>query len=54
MIDGVLIKNLSQAFTLFREVRLFDKSTYLVSKFKEIAKKKSTNFNFRTISKFST
>ena len=41
MIDGVLIKNLSQAFTLFREVRLFDKSTYLVSKFKEIAKKRA-------------
>ena len=35
LIDGTLIKSLNQAFTLFKEVRLFDKSNYLIKKFKD-------------------
>lgn len=35
LIDGTLIKSLNQVFTLFREVRLFDKSNYLIKKFKD-------------------
>lgn len=36
-IDGKLIKSLNQAFTLFKEVRLFDKSNYLVKTFKQFS-----------------
>ena len=40
-IDGKLIKSLNQAFTLFKEVRLFDKSNYLVKKFKQFSLEKA-------------
>ena len=37
LLDATLIKNLNQVFTLFKEVRLFDKSSYLVKKYKEFS-----------------
>ena len=37
LIDGNLIKSLNQAFTLFKEVRLFDKSSYLIKKFRDFS-----------------
>ena len=40
-IDGTLIKNLNQAFTLFKEVRLFDKSKYLVERFRVFFKERA-------------
>lgn len=37
VLDGNLIKNLTQAFSLYKEIRLFDKSNYLVKKHNNFA-----------------